>query len=80
MAANVLRSQRASDLSVHVIRAFIHLRDSLAAHRELATKLAALEQKSASHDSAIADLCEAVRTLLASPDPSHDRKIGFHRP
>ena len=79
MAANVLRSQRAVDLSVHVIRAFINLRDTLAVHRELTVRLAELERKTAGYDSAIAELCEAMRTLLASPEPEHDRKVGFNR-
>jgi hypothetical protein len=79
MAANVLRSQRAVDLSVHVIRAFINLRGALASQRELAARLAELERKASGYDSAIAELCEAMRTLLASPGPDHGRKIGFNR-
>lgn len=79
MAANVLRSQRAVNLSVHVIRAFINLRDTLAVHRELTARLDELERKTTGYDSAISELCEAMRMLLASPDPPHDRKIGFNR-
>ena len=45
MAANVLRSPRAVDLSVHVIRAFINLRDTMAVHRELTARLAELEHE-----------------------------------
>ncbi|MEN9663541.1 MAG: hypothetical protein RL324_2490 [Verrucomicrobiota bacterium] len=80
MAANVLRSPRAVDLSVHVIRAFINLRDTMAVHRELTARLAELERKNVGYDSAISELCEAMRLLLASPDPPHDRKIGFRHP
>ena len=80
MAANVLRSQRAADVSVHVIRAFIHLRDALAVHHELAARLSELERKSSGHDTAISELCEAIRLLLANPEPPHDRKIGFDGP
>lgn len=79
MAANVLRSQRAVDLSVHVIRAFINLRDTLAVHHELAARLTELERKSTGYDSTISELCEAMRLLLANPEPQHDRKIGFNR-
>ena len=79
MAANVLRSQRAVDLSVHVIRAFINLRDATAAHRELSARLTELERKITGCDSAISELCEAMRVLLASADPPHNRRIGFHQ-
>jgi hypothetical protein len=80
MAANVLRSPRAADVSVHVIRAFINLRDALSVHQELSARLVELERRSSGHDTAISDLCETMRQLLASPEPGHDRKIGFHRP
>jgi hypothetical protein len=51
----------------------------LATHVELAAKLAELEHKLEGHDSAIANLFEAIRQLLASPEPDHTRKIGFNR-
>jgi hypothetical protein len=79
MAANILRSSRAIEMSVHVIRAFIHLRDTLAVHRELSARLTELEAKSVGYDTSIAELCEAMRLLLASPEPPHDRKIGCNR-
>jgi hypothetical protein len=66
-------------MSIAVIRAFVQLRELLAPHTELAAKLADLEQKLEGHDSAIANLFEAIRQLLASPEPGHSRKIGFHR-
>lgn len=78
MLASVLRSSRATAMSIAIIRAFVQLREILATHRELATKLAELEQKLEKHDSAIANLFEAIRQLLASPEPEHDRQIGFH--
>jgi hypothetical protein len=79
MLASVLHSQRAVAMSIAVIRAFVQLRELLAPHTELAAKLADLEQKLEGHDSAIANLFEAIRQLLASPEPGHSRKIGFHR-
>jgi hypothetical protein len=78
MLASVLRSERAAAMSIAIVRAFVQLRELLATHVELAAKLAELEQKLEGHDSAIANLFEAIRQLLASPDPDHSRKIGFH--
>jgi len=79
MLASVLRSDRAVAVSIAIVRAFVHLRELLATHRRLAAKLAELERKLESHDSAIANLFEAIRQLLAPTAPAHDRKIGFHR-
>ena len=50
MAASVLNTKRAIEMSVFVVRAFVRLCEVLAAHKELAAKLAALERKVASHD------------------------------
>lgn len=66
-------------MSIAIIRAFVQLRELLATHRELSTKLAELEHRLEGHDSAIANLFETIRQLLASPEPDHSRKIGFVR-
>jgi hypothetical protein len=79
MLASVLRSKRAVAMSIAIIRAFAQLREIMADHRELASKLSELEQKLEGHDSAIANLFETIRQLLASPEPDHGRKIGFVR-
>jgi phage regulator Rha-like protein len=79
MLASVLRGKRAVAMSVAIIRAFVQLREILAAHHELSTKLAELEQRIEGHDSAITNLFEAIRQILASPEPDHTRKIGFVR-
>jgi nitrate/nitrite-specific signal transduction histidine kinase len=79
MLASVLRGERAAAMSIAIVRAFVQLRELLATHRELAVKLAELERKLEGHDSAITNLFEAIRQLLASPEPDHSRKIGFHR-
>ena len=62
-----------------IVRAFVQLCELLATHRELAAKLAQLEHKLEGHDTAIANLFEAIRQLLGAGDPRHKRKIGFHR-
>jgi hypothetical protein len=54
MAAMVLNSQRAMEISVYVVRAFVKLRETLSSNKELAAKLVELEQKLDTHDQAIA--------------------------
>jgi hypothetical protein len=78
MLASVLRSPRAVLISVAIVRAFVRLRELLAGNRRLAAKLAELEMKLEGHDAAIANLFEAIRQLLAPPDPVPRREIGFH--
>src|SRR5205807_2814513 len=75
MAANVLNSHRAVQMSVYVVRAFVRLRAILATHKELDKKLAELERRVKSHDEHIQSLFEAIRRLMA-PDPPKPR-IGF---
>lgn len=79
MAATVLNSETAVEMSVAIVRAFVQLRELLATHRELAAKLVQLERKLEGHDVAIANLFEAIRQLLGAGEPTHKRKIGFHR-
>jgi hypothetical protein len=76
MAATVLNSPRAVEMSVFVVRAFVRLRELLATHKELAAKLDELEHKISSHDQAIAGLIDAIRGLMRSPTPS-SRPVGF---
>lgn len=77
MAASVLNSQRAIEISVHVVRAFVHLRDLISGNKELSAKLDQLERKVAGHDRAIAELINAIRQLMAPSAPNKKRPIGF---
>jgi hypothetical protein len=79
MLSSVLNSDRAIDVNIAIMRAFVQLRQMLATHRQLAAKLALLEKKLEGHDGAIANLFEAMRQLLAPSGPKHGRKIGFNR-
>jgi ORF6N domain len=79
MAANVLNSERAIKMSIFVVRAFIRVRETLAAHQELLAKLSDLEDRIASHDGEIQDLFDAIRQLNA-PLPAGSRRIGFELP
>ncbi len=78
MAATILSTPRAIDVSVYVIRAFVRLREMLSTHKELAHKLADLEQRVSSHDEAIQSLVAAIRRLMQPLPPSPSRRIGFH--
>ncbi|MGB4782580.1 MAG: hypothetical protein WBH61_11210 [Candidatus Methylomirabilis sp.] len=76
MAANVLNSPRTVQMSVFVVRAFIRMRTALAGTRELAHKLAELEQRIGGYDESIRTLFDAIRQLMAEPDRPR-RRIGF---
>ena len=79
MLASVLNSQRAVEMSVSVVRAFVLMREQLTATKELAQKLSELEGRVSGHDEAIQNLFEAIRQLI-EPTMSEERKqIGFMR-
>jgi len=77
MAASVLHSDRAVEMSLYVVRAFVKLRRMLATHVELAHKLNLLEKKLKSHDKQIIALFDAIRTLMAPPEHKKKKPIGF---
>src|SRR5215813_4541508 len=80
MAATVLNSPRAVEISVYVVRAFVRLRAMLASNRELARRFdeleARLEKRLTAHDEAIAAILSAIRELMNPPEPKR-RAIGF---
>jgi hypothetical protein len=79
MLASILNSERAVEMSVFVVRAFVQMREVLMGNRQLATKLAELEKRVGGHDEVIADLITAIRKLLEAPaDEKPKREIGFH--
>ncbi len=79
MAATVLNSERAVQMSVFVVRAFVRLREMLATNRRLAGKIYELENRLDTHDSVIQDLIEAIKELMTPEEPSRVR-IGFQLP
>jgi len=79
MAATVLNSERAVQMSVFVVRAFVRLRDMLATNRHLAAKIAELENHLESHDEVIQEIMRAIRELMLPPSRQR-RKIGFQLP
>ena len=87
MAATVLNSERAVEMSVYAVRAFVQLREVLAKHKDLAAKLATLERQTQAlamkHDTLaqntrlqLKQVFEAIRELTAPPEPKK-RSIGF---
>src|SRR6266852_9059085 len=79
MAATVLNSKRAIQMSVFVVRAFVRMREMLAKNRQLATKINELDRRLETHDTAIQDLIDAIKELML-PEGTSKRKIGFQLP
>ena len=79
MAATVLNSKRAIEMSIFVVRAFIQMRQALVVNQHVASKLAELEARLDGHDDQIQDLVDAIRELL-TPLPANNRRIGFELP
>jgi 3'-phosphoadenosine 5'-phosphosulfate sulfotransferase (PAPS reductase)/FAD synthetase len=77
MLGNVLKSDRAVEVSLMVVRTFVHLRELIAGNKELAQKLNQLERKVGAHDKAIAEIINAIRQLMAPSTPNKKRPIGF---
>ena len=76
MLSSVLKSRRAVQVNITVMRTFVQLRELASTHKELATKLTELEHKVAGHDGHIRSLFEAIRQLMSAPSSS-ERRIGF---
>ncbi len=79
MAATILNSRRAVQVSLVVIRAFVSLRHVASEQKVLAKKLAELDARLGAHDEQLAEIVGAIRQLLTPPEPEHNRKIGFHQ-
>ena len=73
MATMVLKSQRAMEIRVYVVHAFVRLRETLASHKELTVKLRQLERKIDTHDQAISGILKAIRHLMNTPCPKRRR-------
>jgi hypothetical protein len=76
MLSSVLRSERAVQVNIEIMRAFVKLREIISTHKELAQKLKELEYKIESHDGQITAIFDAINQLLTPPQ-GPVRKIGF---
>jgi len=79
MAATVLQSKRAIQMSIFVVRVFVRMREALATNQQIAAKLRELEQRLENHDGTIQELVAAIRELMLPPPPNR-RRIGFQTP
>ena len=78
MLSSVLNSERAVQVNIIIMRAFVKLREILSTHKELAHKLKELEGKIEKHDSEIQAIFDAIRQLMAPPPVPPKPRIGFH--
>jgi hypothetical protein len=76
MLSSVLNSQRAIDVNIEIVRAFVRLRELLATHKDLARKLEALEKK---YDARFRVVFDAIRELMEAPQAKEKRVLGFGR-
>jgi phage regulator Rha-like protein len=78
MAANVLRTKQAEEMSVFVVRAFVKMREHLLSRAELETRLGQIEKVLLAHDDTIRNLYRQIRPLLLPPEDPPKKPIGFH--
>jgi phage regulator Rha-like protein len=76
MLSSILNSDRAIEVNIEIMRAFVRLRRILSSHKELARKLEDLERRIGAHDQQIQAVFQAIRQLMAPP-ATKKRKIGF---
>ncbi len=76
MLSSVLKSERAIEVNIAIMRAFVKLRELLSSHKDLTKKLEELERKYESHDKHIKFVFEAIRQLMAEPKKKR-YKVGF---
>ncbi len=77
MLSSVLRSKRAIQMNIAIMRAFVRLREAMSAHAEIALKLKQLEFKADKHEKEIRGIFEIIRRLIEAPPESPKRRIGF---
>ncbi len=75
MLSSVLKSRQAAMVNVEIMRTFVRLRQLLATHEDLARKLESLEKK---YDRQFKVVFDAIRKLMAPPDPPRKQRMGFH--
>jgi len=78
MAANILKSPRAVAMSVYVIRAFVKMREDIAANSAILRRLAEIDKTLLVHDVTLREILQKLRPLLEPPQPAPRPEIGFH--
>lgn len=77
MAANVLRSAQATQMSIYVIRAFVRVREEAMANATILKRLAEIDRSLLQHDAALRDVYRRLQSLLVTPPDAPKRRIGF---
>ena len=77
MLSSILKSQRAIQVNILIVRAFVQLRKLMATHKDVVRKLDELEKKVSVHDERITAVFEAIKELLTPEEPPKRQKIGF---
>ncbi len=77
MAANILRSEQAVQMSIFVIRAFVRLREQIAANEAILRRLAEIDKSLLRHDASLRDIYHKLLPLLQPPADPPKRRIGF---
>ncbi len=78
MAANILRSPKAVQMSVYVVRAFVAQREVLAANQSVLRRLAEIDKTLLEHDAALRTLWSRLKPLLVPPPEKPAKEMGFH--
>lgn len=74
MLSSVLRSKRAIEVNIHIMRAFVKLRELMATHKDLARKLEEMEKK---YDAQFKVVFDAIRQLMTPPETKKKGRLGF---
>jgi len=78
MLSSVLNSERAVQVNIAIMRAFVQMRELAASNRELAHRIDELEKKHARHDQQFVAVFDAIRQMI-TPEEKPGRKIGYGR-
>ena len=81
MAANVLNSDQAVEMSVHIVRTFVRLREAVTHHAEIERRIRDVEKRLGKHDEYLAGIVGKLRELMTKPEPpaKKARRMGFQR-
>jgi hypothetical protein len=79
MLSGVLNSERAVQMNIAIMRAFVKIRQMLSDHKDIAYKLAQLERKIGKHDDEIKAIFSVIKQLMQAPIAPEKKKIGFNR-
>ncbi len=79
MAANVLRSEQAVQMSLYLVRAFVALREQLTSNLGVLRRLAEIDKTLLEHDVVLREVVERLQPLLSPPPEEKKPRIGFHR-